>query len=315
MKGQQQKSGKKAERKGELRPVKDHRAKDPGNLSPRGQNFWKASGIGGKTRRSKETKKKSKQQGTSTGGELARGFAESQPEPRSDGVRRRSCDLGPRFSLDAGRIPFDEPRLSLDIRSVRSRFHAPVPAIQRSDGQIPVEEDLMVPGSSKQAKNYYYYDSSSRSRRRSLDRSNSVKKFNLEMNEQKPASSGRVLLPAVRSESFRHSSSDAFVDDPPDSFRGKKSRKWSIWGLIHRQSTSSSRGGGGGDNVDCLRANEYIDGYNYNGRVSRSNSAVSLRRSCDYGNGGLGSMRKKGLGLERNGSLRDNNGYHLFTRS
>ncbi|GJN14569.1 hypothetical protein PR202_gb01412 [Eleusine coracana subsp. coracana] len=127
---------------------------------------------------------------------------------------RRSCDTDPRFSLDAGRMSvddlgggfsWDEPRASWDgylfgVASGRAAVAPPAvfsrlppilsaledsPAggggfVERSDGQIPVEEDSQqpdanVPGGSAQTRDYYM-DSSSSRRRRSLDRASSARR-------------------------------------------------------------------------------------------------------------------------------------------
>ncbi|GJM88751.1 hypothetical protein PR202_ga05305 [Eleusine coracana subsp. coracana] len=135
--------------------------------------------------------------------------------------RRRSCDTDPRFSLDAGRMSvddlgggfsWDEPRASWDgylfgAGVANGRAAAPPAAVvfsrlppilsaledspaggggfvERSDGQIPVEEDshrseqqldANVPGGSAQTRDYYM-DSSSSRRRRSLDRAISARR-------------------------------------------------------------------------------------------------------------------------------------------
>ncbi|KAM7259459.1 hypothetical protein ACFE04_015200 [Oxalis oulophora] len=122
-------------------------------------------------------------------------------------IGRISLDAG-RMSLDAGRMSFDDPRYSFDEPRAswdgylmgRTVPRMPTmlsvvedgPAIGlnhvlRSDAQIPVEEparlsitksidesDGVVPGGSVQTRDYYT-DSSSR-RRKSLDRSNSIRK-------------------------------------------------------------------------------------------------------------------------------------------
>lgn len=41
---------------------------------------------------------------------ISRQFRETQSEIADYGFGRRSCDIDPRFSLDAGRISFDDPR-------------------------------------------------------------------------------------------------------------------------------------------------------------------------------------------------------------
>ncbi|XP_047180853.1 protein OCTOPUS-like [Vigna umbellata] len=151
---------------------------------------------------------------------IGRQFRDTQSEIADYGFGRRSCDTDPRFSLDAGRfsldagqfsldagrMSFDDPRYSLEEPRAswdgyllgRSNFprmptmlsvveDAPVQHVMRTDTQIPVEEEPVnddegVPGGNAQTKEYYS-DSSSR-RRKSLDRSNSVRKsVSLEVDE------------------------------------------------------------------------------------------------------------------------------------
>lgn len=134
---------------------------------------------------------------------------------------RRSCDTDPRFSLDAGRMSvddvgfsWDEPRASWDgylfgagngiglgrappplsrLPPILSALEdSPAGVVERSDGQIPVEDDSQpepdpdanIPGGSAQTRDYYMDTSSSR-RRRSLDRSSSVRR-SFEVAEPKP---------------------------------------------------------------------------------------------------------------------------------
>ncbi|CAL0328264.1 unnamed protein product [Lupinus luteus] len=159
---------------------------------------------------------------------IGRQFRETQSEIADYGFGRRSCDTDPRFSLDAGRMSFDagrmsfedsrysfdEPRASWDGYLIGRGFSrmptmlsvvedAPVlPQVMRTDSLIPVEEPMMnainenedenLPGGSAQTREYYS-DSSSR-RRKSLDRSSSIRKTAAavvaEMDELKPVSNG-----------------------------------------------------------------------------------------------------------------------------
>ncbi|TVU36467.1 hypothetical protein EJB05_18403, partial [Eragrostis curvula] len=131
---------------------------------------------------------------------------------------RRSCDTDPRFSLDAARMSvddagfsWDEPRASWDgylfgagggigigrappplsrlppILSVLE--DTPADIVERSDGQIPVEDDaddFDPPGGSLQTRDYYL-DSSSR-RRRSLERTSSVRRPSFEVGLERTSS-------------------------------------------------------------------------------------------------------------------------------
>ncbi|XLU98820.1 hypothetical protein S245_013160 [Arachis hypogaea] len=162
---------------------------------------------------------------------IGRQFRETQSEIADYGFGRRSCDTDPRFSLDIGRMSFeagrvslddprysfDEPRASWDGYLIGRTFppprmpsmlsvveDAPVHQVLRTDTQIPVEEPVnvmmnaiienadqaKVPGGTLQTREYYS-DSSSR-RRKSLDRSSSIRKTAAavvaEMDELKPVS-------------------------------------------------------------------------------------------------------------------------------
>ncbi|KAJ4823365.1 hypothetical protein Tsubulata_027312, partial [Turnera subulata] len=241
---------------------------------------------------------------------IGRQYRETQSEIADYGFGRRSCDTDPRFSLDAGRMSldagrmsfddprysFDEPRASWDGYLIGRSFprmptmlsvveDAPVNVVMRSDAHIPVEEpprasmssineeESNVPGGSAQTRDYYS-DSSSR-RRKSLDRSNSIRKTAAavvaEIDELKSASNAKVT-PAtgdyfhgpklvVPDRDFRDSNSNSLRDDCSESFdmgfrdnasvvlgngerkeRAKKTRRWgkawSIWGFIHRRSVN-----------------------------------------------------------------------------
>ncbi|KAJ6798775.1 putative UPF0503 protein, chloroplastic [Iris pallida] len=336
----------------ELKPMKDHIDLDssqskkppPKDFKEIAGSFWLAASVFSKKlqkwRRKQKLKKMKKEQGKPGGNTTSSArFRETQSEVAVDAFGRRSCDTDPRFSLDAGRISFDDARYSLDepraswdgyliggaggggSRLMFPRLppmlsvveDVPTPVVQRSDGQIPVEEDLVIPGGSAQTKDYYS-DSSSRSRRRSLDRSNSVRKSSVEMsNEQKlPAVANARVSPAASIDLFRDWSSNSLRSDRSESFESafredphklpprKKSKRWSkawsIWGFIHRKSSSSSSRGGANvvdrsfsESWPELRTNGYG-----NGKILRSNSSVSSRSSL-YGNAALGSMRKNGV--------------------
>ncbi|PWA43555.1 hypothetical protein CTI12_AA534560 [Artemisia annua] len=184
---------------------------------------------------------------------------------------------------------FDEPRASWDGYLIGRTFprlppmvedmpHAPVhvPVVPRCDMQIPVEEvrvpDGDVPGGSIQTREYYL-DSSSSKRRKSLDRSNSIRKMAAavvaELDESKvmPVGSSNSKV-SPTNEPPRVSNSNSLRDDCSETFelgfrdngigvgfrdngvgngfRGslggekkemKKPRrwKWKLWGLIHRR--------------------------------------------------------------------------------
>uniref|UniRef100_A0ACD5X750 Uncharacterized protein n=1 Tax=Avena sativa TaxID=4498 RepID=A0ACD5X750_AVESA len=273
---------------------------------------------------------------------------------------RRSCDTDPRFSLDAGRMSiddagfsWDEPRASWDgylfgagagiglgrapppltrlppILSVME--DTPGPVVERSDGQIPVEDDA-DPGGSFQTRDYYL-DSSSR-RRRSLERTSSVRRPSFEVPElPKPAPAA-----AIGNESpigvgggpefyhFHHAedlldrgfSSNSLVEDISASLEAALSgpskkpprwrKAWSLWGFIHRRA-AGRRTGGPSDIADRSFSEPWPDlrvrGGAYNGsgnNMQRCNSNLSGRSSFSSNSGGLGSSRRSYVDV--NGNVR-----------
>ncbi|MFS7997561.1 putative protein OCTOPUS [Helianthus anomalus] len=223
---------------------------------------------------------------------ISRQYRETKSEIADYGFGRRSCDIDPRFSLDAGRISyddprhsFDEPRASWDGYIIGRTFprlppmveDVPVVPVQRSDLQVSVEQpgimDEAIPGGSIQTREYYT-DSSSK-RRKSLDRSNSIRKMAAavvaEMDETKTMAAATPVLnakvsPATIDYSYgnlgmrfpsigggrelaRDSNASLLIDDCSETFElglrdnvrdkkdGKKSRRWrwKLWGFIHRR--------------------------------------------------------------------------------
>ncbi|CAN1142367.1 Protein OCTOPUS [Linum perenne] len=219
---------------------------------------------------------------------------------------RFSLDIG-RMSFDDPRYSFDEPRASWDGYLMGRTFPTRMPTmlsvvedapvVMRSDAHIPVEEpipppppppplpaaaslisavnsvteDEFVPGGCAQTRDYYT-DSSSR-RRKSLDRSNSIRSTAAavvaEIDELKSVSSNSKVSPAtmesfngpkVELREYSHSNSvrdDCSVETFETGFRdsasvvanggdrkegAKKSKRWgkgwSIWGFIHRRSVN-----------------------------------------------------------------------------
>ncbi|KAF8042355.1 hypothetical protein BT93_A0852 [Corymbia citriodora subsp. variegata] len=280
-------------------------------------SFWSAASVFSKKwqnwRRKQKMKKRDNGSGSATlpvEKPIGRQFRETQSEIADYGFGRRSCDTDPRFSLDAARISFDaarmsfddprysfdEPRASWDGHLIGKSFprmptmvsvveDSPV-HVSRTDTQIPVEEPMncvnegeSLPGGSAQTRDYYL-DSSSR-RRKSLDRSNSIRKTAAavvaEIDELKSGKNAKVSpataeyfqgsKPVVPDRESRDSisNSNSMRDDCSDMFDiafrdnasivnngdqkgSKKSRRWgkgwSIWGFIHR------RGGNKDENDD-----------------------------------------------------------------
>ncbi|KAK9193449.1 hypothetical protein WN944_004146 [Citrus x changshan-huyou] len=295
----------------ELKPMKDHIDLDSQTKKASGRDFkdfagsfWSAASVFSKKLQKWRQKQKLKKRRNDTGSArlpvekpISRQYRETQSEIADYGFGRRSCDTDPRFSLDAGRISFDDPRYSFDepraswdgylIGRTFPRMptmvsvveDAPVVPVSRSDTQIPVEEPAMnainedetVPGGSAQTRDYYS-DSSSR-RRKSLDRSSSIRKTAAavvaEIDELKAASNAKVS-PATADyfngpklvygdKELRDSNSNSLRDDCSETFEmnfrdnasvvgngerkvSKKSRRWgkawNIWGFIHRRSVN-----------------------------------------------------------------------------
>ncbi|XP_062186830.1 protein OCTOPUS-like [Phragmites australis] len=271
---------------------------------------------------------------------------------------RRSCDTDPRFSLDAARMSvddagfsWDEPRASWDgylfgagggiglgrappplsrlppILSVLE--DNPADIIERSDGQIPVEDDGdpdEPPGGSLQTRDYYF-DSSSR-RRRSLERSSSVRRPSFEITDQRlaPAVANGKESPIGGSEfyHFHHAedlldrgfSSNSLIEDISASLEAalsgpaKKPRgwrkAWSLWGLIHRRA-AGRRSGGPSDIADRSFSEPWPDlrVRGANPKMQRCNNNQSARSSFSSNSGGLGSSRRSYVDANGNVKRRD----------
>lgn len=250
---------------------------------------------------------------------------------------RRSCDTDPRFSLDAGRMSvddvgfsWDEPRASWDgylfgagtgiglgrappplsrLPPILSAMEdSPAGIVERSDGQIPVEDDSQpepdpdadTPGGSVQTRDYYDTSSSSR-RRRSLERTSSVRRPSFEVTDAKPVLPAAAAITSVKDSPligssefyhFQHAedllehhrfSTSSLIEDFPMSldaaFPGpdKKPRRWrkawSLWGLIHRR--AAGRRGGASDVADRAFSEPWPE---LAPRVQRQDAAVQQQR-------------------------------------
>ncbi|KAM5560349.1 protein OCTOPUS [Rosa sericea] len=292
----------------DLKPMKDHIDLDgqtkKRDLKEIAGSFWSAASVFSKKLQKWRQKQKLKKRRNGGGSAtlpvekpIGRQFRETQSEIADYGFGRRSCDTDPRFSLDAGRMSldagrmsfddprysFDEPRASWDGYLIGRTFprmptmlsvveDAPV-VVSRIDAQIPVEEPMNaineedpVPGGSLQTQNYYS-DSSSR-RRKSLDRSNSIRKTAAavvaEIDEMKSVSNSKVSpttadyfhgpkLVAPDRES-RDSNSNSLRDDCSETFE----MAFRGGDPVLRGGDSVSRGGdsaasvvGNGERKDC----------------------------------------------------------------
>lgn len=351
----------------ELKPMKDHIDLDSQTKKPSGRDFkdfagtfWSAASVFSKKLQKWRQKQKMKKRRNGAGSArlpvekpISRQYRETQSEIADYGFGRRSCDTDPRFSLDAGRISFDDPRYSFDEpraswdgyligktfpkmpTMVSVVEDAPVVHVSRSDTQIPVEEPIneeeIIPGGTAQTRDYYS-DSSSR-RRKSLDRSSSIRKTAAavvaEIDDMKSVSNAKVS-PAVLDpfhKDLRDSNSNSLRDDCSETFEvnfrdnasvvgngerkgGKKSRRWSkawnIWGFIHRRNVNKDE-----DEDRYSRANGVERSYSeswpelrgdrngdvrggFNPKLMRSNSSVSWRNFSSFG----GSRKN---GVEANG--------------
>ncbi|KZV36834.1 hypothetical protein F511_36495 [Dorcoceras hygrometricum] len=324
-----------------LKLMKDHIDLDNQEKKSSGGGFWAAASVFSKKWQKWRQKQKMKKQNSGKNRAtlpmekpISRQYRETQSEIADYGFGRRSCDTDPRFSLDAGRISFDDPRYSFDepraswdgyligrsfprmapMLSVME--DAPGVHVLRSDMQIPVEEpsrnlaneDEGVPGGSVQTREYYS-DSSSR-RRKSLDRSSSIRKTAAavvaEIDELKMASNAKVSPTTidylhgtkvlVGERDLRDSNSNSLRDDCSETFElgsgfrdsgssvigngerkeSKKSKRWSwrLWGFIYR------RNGGGKDENEEGRASQVNGGersFSESWQESRREGSIDVR--------------------------------------
>ncbi|XP_073144270.1 protein OCTOPUS-like [Henckelia pumila] len=354
-----------------LKLMKDLIDLDTRGKKTSGGGFWAAASVFSKKWHNWRRKQKVKKQknGESAAAlpvdkPISRQYRETQSEVADYGFGRRSCDTEPRFSLDVGRISFDDPRYSFDEPRASWDGHligrafpriapmisviedSPVTRVTRSDMQIPVEEPMTkpinitdeseaVPGGSVQTREYYS-DSSSR-RRKSLDRSSSMRNAEAVMaadidTKVLPTTADHVLGPKLSArESSRDPNMNSLRDDVSETFElsngfrddlkngerkeSKKSRSWSwrIWGFIYRLGNGNKFDVGdryGGINGVERSFSESWEELNrrgngvamaggFNRKAFRSNSSVSWRNSNHFG-GSFGSSRKPNL--ETNGS-------------
>lgn len=192
-------------------------------------------------------------------------YRETQSEVADYGYGRRSCDI------DSGtsRVLFDKPRASWDGYMIGRSFpRLNVNVVQRSDMHIPVEErgkiEDCIPGGSIQTREYYL-DSK---RRKSIDRSNSIRKMNEVSNSK--VSPGIMDYNHIHCRSRFNSiggenelGTTSFGSELLNKETNKKSRWWSWKGLgfINRK-------GGKATNHDGDKA-----------KLSRSSTSVSWRNT------------------------------------
>uniref|UniRef100_A0A0E0MIG0 DUF740 family protein n=1 Tax=Oryza punctata TaxID=4537 RepID=A0A0E0MIG0_ORYPU len=264
----------------------------------------------------------------------------TMPDSPSPALARRSCDVfSTRAMLGLG---VDEPRASCDA------YHAahPMLFVPRSDDQIPVEEEeerAHVPGGSAQTRDYYLDSSSSSRRRRSVDR----KSFSSDAGDQIPrmvtaaAAANARVSPATELYHHHHHHQQQIAQphtlqyhqpsfDPPPFLRREREEEtattkskpknkgikgWSIWGLLHKKSSSSSNNSVGATasafGGEARAAAPELRARGYDGQMLRCNSSVSARSSfsgigSSFNGGGLGGRMRRAdeVLLERNFSAR-----------
>ncbi|KAL8027121.1 hypothetical protein ABFX02_14G074800 [Erythranthe guttata] len=302
-------------------PNKTKKSKD---LKEIAGNFWGAASIFSKKLRKwreKNSKMKKHSDNSSNGksgvgddGDL-KSFEDRRKlgETHSEIVgRRRSCDTEPRFSVDGGRISFEEPRASWDgymiartiprlapmfsvvengiLGNVNSRFENRRLSVDGGQQMHSIIEDESSSGASGNS------DSSSSMRQSSSDRSSSVHSF-----AKKLTSSENVKL-VITEKELKDWHLGCGVNDGLESFgsvsrntppiesvgnlnvQAKKSVRWrkvcNVFGLKVKN---------GGENViePCIDENcekkqteeavKEIGGWN----LARSSSVVGSRASCD----------------------------------
>ncbi|XP_019057526.1 PREDICTED: UPF0503 protein At3g09070, chloroplastic-like, partial [Tarenaya hassleriana] len=323
--------------------------------------FWSAASVFGKKLQKWRQKQKLKKDSNGRRGgsaalsvekPIGKQLRDTQSEISDHGYGRRSCDTDPRFSLDARRISvdagrvsvddhrysFDEPRASWDGYLI-GRVTAPprMPSmlsvvedspvrnhVIRPDAQIPAEEppemDENAPGGTAQTQEYYSVSSSMR--RKSIDRSSSIRKTVVpEVDEVKPISNAKVspfqdrelkgLYSRSLSHPHSHSQSNSLIDDcsaenfdenADDTKAGRRSRRWrwNIFGIIHRKNEKKHKeeeeeGEQFGSRGRRTLTERTLSGSwnvetrkGFDPRMMRSNSSVSWRNSENIARGGGG---------------------------
>lgn len=308
-------------------------------------SFWSAASVFSKKLQKWRQKQKPKKRNNGGGSArlpvekpIGRQYRETQSEIADYGYGRRSCDTDPRFSLDAGRMSFDvarmscddprysfdEPRASWDGYLIGKTFprmptmlsvveDAPVVPVLRSDTQIPVEEPRIsttdeetLPGGTTQTRDYYS-DSSSR-RRKSLDRSNSIRKMAAavvaEVDEMKPSIPNSKVSPAtadsistvstngpklaVPDRDLRDSNSNSLRDDCSETFEIGLRDNASVIGNGERMASKKSR--------------RWIKGWNIWGFIHRRSVSKEEDRYSSRANG-IGRSYSQSW-QERNGEVK-----------
>ncbi|XVF68922.1 hypothetical protein PTKIN_Ptkin11bG0040000 [Pterospermum kingtungense] len=249
------------------------------NKKASGKSLWEAASIFSKKLKKwskKQSKRKEKKEGLVLEKTNNKGLRrETQSEVGEYGFfGRRSCDTDPRLSVDIGRLSvddsrfsFDEPRASWDdyLIGKQNSKHNEEGHVGEERLSVVKEEERSSPGGSAQTRDYYG-DSLTR-RRRSFDRSASIRKMSFgEAEEVKSSISNAKVSPEtvglfhgakllVTEKELRDSNWYSNVESGSKDvqfvagdgvgqkgFNLKKAKKWknvwSIWGLMQRQKES-----------------------------------------------------------------------------
>ncbi|CAF2363645.1 unnamed protein product [Brassica napus] len=245
---------------------------------------------------------------------------DTQSEIADYGFGRRSSDTDPRFSLDAGRfsvdigrISVDEPRASWDGHLIGRTALPPTARVPPPPSMLSVVENaapmqnpvvegesdpiIIIPGGTSQTRDYYT-EAPSR-RRKSLDRSNSIKKA--------------VEVKSVVSSNSRVSPAESYSveNQHADKKSSRRWAKWSMFGFIYRKGVSKDeeddsysrsnstgmversfsqswpelRNEGGGVGPKMRRSNSNVSWRSSGGGSSRNNK--SWRNSSKDGDNGM----------------------------
>lgn len=293
-----------AEEEEQLKAMKDHMGLD--SQTKKKTTFWSTASVFSKKLQQWRQKQKLKKPKNGDNGSVRL--------PSENPLGRRSCDIAPpRFSFDDSRFSFDEPRASWDgyLMGRTTTPFAKVPIASMVEDH-PLTMDSInggsLPGGSAQTRDYY---SDSR-RRKSLDRSNSIRKTAAavvaEIDELKSISTAKVSPAIVDSNSNSNSETfeiSSFKDNASIIMNGdrtKKSKKWStkawnILAFIHRKNVHKNE-----DEDKYSRASGVERSYSYsesaseprlgfNPKLMRSSSSVSWRNSSRFGAESNGRLR------------------------
>ncbi|KAK1426960.1 hypothetical protein QVD17_15642 [Tagetes erecta] len=157
----------------------------------------------------------------------SRRHRETQSEIGEYGFGRGSCDLGPRFSLDAGRVSFEDPRGSWDGYVIGRSF----PKLP------PIVGDVKVSGGCVKTSEYYLNAFSKRMK--GVDRSNSVPTMAGSVVDDVRLSNSKVSPGCIGYDhrlKFRSIGGEQELEMGGDDKEVKKQRWWNrkLWRFVNR---------------------------------------------------------------------------------